>query len=54
MVLTSADPLDENSLENPTKVAPKTSQITLSGSSFPHSFPAHSVTVLRITAPAAP
>jgi alpha-L-arabinofuranosidase len=38
---------DENSLENPTKVVPKAGTFA-AGASFVYSFPAHSVTVLRI------
>jgi alpha-L-arabinofuranosidase len=45
-VLTGA-PEDENSLESPTKVAPLAGAFT-AGTSFTYSFPAHSVTVLRI------
>ena len=45
-VLTGA-PEDENSLENPTKVVPIAGTFA-AGTSFMYSFPAHSVTVLRI------
>ena len=45
-VLTGA-PQDENSLENPTKVVPMAGTFT-AGTSFAYSFPAHSITVLRI------
>jgi alpha-L-arabinofuranosidase len=47
-VLTSANPLDENSFEAPTRVAPRTSTRRVAGSSFAHTFPAHSLTILRI------
>lgn len=47
--LTSARPEDENSLDEPTKVAPKTLSID-AGPRFGHAFPPHSVTVLRIGA----
>ncbi|MCE5250557.1 carbohydrate binding domain-containing protein [bacterium] len=46
-VLTGA-PDDENSIANPTKVVPKTSTFA-AGSSFNYSFPAYSVTVLRVS-----
>ncbi len=48
IVLTSDKPTDENSLENPTKVSPVTSEITVNGDTIRHSFPGNSVTVLRI------
>ncbi len=50
IVLTSGSPKDENSLDEPTKVAPKTQTLALSGPSFQHSFPANSLTVLRVKA----
>jgi alpha-L-arabinofuranosidase len=40
-------PTDENSLENPTKVAPQVGTFA-AGKSFDYRFPAHSITVLRI------
>ena len=46
-VLTSASPDDENSLDEPTKVAPATRSIP-AGASFQHAFPPHSATVLRL------
>ena len=46
--LTSASPDDENSLENPTKVSPKTSQIDVHDGALSYTFPANSVTVLRV------
>jgi alpha-L-arabinofuranosidase len=48
IVLTSADVDDENTLDEPTKVAPKAVSITGVGPSFRHTFPAHSVTVVRL------
>ncbi len=48
IVLTSEKPTDENSLENPTKVSPKTTTLPLSGTSLTHKFPGNSFTVLRI------
>jgi alpha-L-arabinofuranosidase len=47
-VLTSANALDENTLENPTKVFPKTELIKVSGSSLTRSFPGNSLTVIRL------
>jgi alpha-L-arabinofuranosidase len=47
-VLTSENPGDENSLENPTKVSPKTEPVTFSGSSLTRAFPGNSFTVLRL------
>ncbi len=47
-VLTSASPTDENSLEEPTKVAPVTRSIAVAGPTFRHTFPAHSISVLRV------
>jgi alpha-L-arabinofuranosidase len=47
-VLASASPTDENSLERPTKVAPVTRSIAVSGPTFRHTFPAHSISVLRV------
>ncbi|MGE5295072.1 MAG: alpha-L-arabinofuranosidase C-terminal domain-containing protein, partial [Solirubrobacterales bacterium] len=47
-VLTSESATDENTLDEPTKVAPATQNVTLSGPVFEHTFPANSVTVLRI------
>ena len=49
-VLTSASPLDENTLDEPSKVTPKTETLTISGNRFIRSFPANSFTVLRIPA----
>jgi alpha-L-arabinofuranosidase len=48
IVLTSDKPTDENSLESPTKVSPKTSSLTLDNPVFDHTFPGNSVTVLRV------
>jgi alpha-L-arabinofuranosidase len=48
IILTSADPQDENTLEQPAKVAPVTRTVTLPGPGFPQSLPGNSVTVLRI------
>ena len=48
-VLSSASSLDENSLDNPTKVAPRKEQVSLSGNCISRKFHANSVTVLRIS-----
>ena len=50
IVLTSAKPTDENTLENPTKVSPKTEMVNFTGTSITHQFPGNSFTVLRIGA----
>jgi alpha-L-arabinofuranosidase len=47
-VLTSESPADENSLENPTKVSPKTEPVSFTGTSLKRSFPGNSFTVLRL------
>ncbi len=47
-VLASANAADENSLEHPTKVTPKTQTIAIPGPSFRHTLPANSVSVLRV------
>ncbi len=47
-VLTSQNATDENSLTEPTKVAPATKTIDVKGPSFQHAFPGNSVTILRV------
>jgi alpha-L-arabinofuranosidase len=47
-VLTSEEPTDENSLDDPLKVSPKTEAVSFSGSSLTRSFPGNSFTVLRL------
>ena len=47
-VLASPNAADENSLEQPTKVAPKTQSLEIPGPAFSHTFPANSVSVLRV------
>jgi alpha-L-arabinofuranosidase len=49
IVLTSASPLDENTLEQPTKVSPKNETIKLSGTVITRSFPGNSFTIIRIS-----
>ena len=46
-VLTGA-PLDENTFEQPTKIIPRTSSTAITGPSVIHTFPAHSLTIVRI------
>ncbi len=48
LMLTSTDPADENSLDNPAKVAPKTISFSPSEPQFRHVFPGNSLTVLRL------
>ncbi|MDP4275323.1 MAG: alpha-L-arabinofuranosidase C-terminal domain-containing protein [Bacteroidota bacterium] len=48
IVLTSASPLDENTLENPDKVSPKTEKVKFSGKNLTHNFPGNSLTVIRL------
>ncbi len=48
IVLASASELDENSLDQPNKVMPKEEKVTIKGGKITRSFPANSVTVLRI------
>ncbi len=48
ILLTSKNPLDENTLEDPTKVSPKTETIKFPGTTITRSFPGNSLTVLRI------
>ncbi|MCC6234425.1 MAG: DUF1080 domain-containing protein [Verrucomicrobiales bacterium] len=48
IVLTSSDPKDENTLDEPTKVAPKTTLIDVPQGPWTHTFPSHSLTILRV------
>jgi alpha-L-arabinofuranosidase len=48
IVLTSDKPEDENTLDAPTKVSPKTTTVAISGPALRHSFPGNSFTVLRV------
>jgi alpha-L-arabinofuranosidase len=50
IVLTSENPDDENSLEQPKNVAPVTGTIQNTGLAFQHVFPPNSLTVLRLKA----
>lgn len=47
-VLTAGDPAAENSFDQPELIAPRTGSIEAGGASFRHTFPAHSLTVIRI------
>jgi len=47
-VLTSASPTDENSFETPSKIVPVTTSLGRLAESFTHTFPAQSLSVLRI------
>jgi alpha-L-arabinofuranosidase len=47
-VLTSAKPGDENTLDDPTRVSPKTEVFDFSGANFTRAFPGNSFTVLRL------
>jgi len=46
--LTSGNPADENTLDQPTKVAPVTTTLNECGPFFTHTFPPNSVSVLRL------
>ena len=47
-MLASDKPEDENTLEQPTTVKPVTLTLNNAGAAFHHTFPANSVTVLRL------
>ena len=47
LVLTSANPTDENSIDEPLKVSPKTENISFEGANLTRAFPGNSLTVLR-------
>ena len=49
IVLASASPLDENTLDEPTKVSPKTEAVTFSGAALTRTFPGNSLTVFRLS-----
>ncbi len=51
ILLTSDNPADVNSLDAPTQVAPREAPLAGVSSDFPHDFPAHSLTVLRLKTP---
>lgn len=47
-VLTSARPEDENTLDQPLRVSPATTTVTGIAAEFSHTFPANSLTILRL------
>ena len=47
IVLTSSKPTDENSLAQPSRIAPVACSLDVSGSTIRHAFPGNSVTVIR-------
>ncbi|HJR60011.1 MAG TPA: alpha-L-arabinofuranosidase C-terminal domain-containing protein [Vicinamibacterales bacterium] len=47
-VLTSDNPLDENTFEQPARVVPKTLPLTLRGTAIPYAFAPYSLTVMRV------
>ena len=47
-ILTSVDPKDENSIDMPRKVIPRSEQVNGISNSFRYPFPAYSLTVLRL------
>ncbi len=50
ILLTSKNPLDENTLEEPTKVSPKTETLSISGNTIKRLFIGNSLTIIRIPA----
>jgi len=46
----SGQPMEVNTVDEPTRLSPKKQSINVAGTSFAHEFPAHSVTVLRLKA----
>lgn len=48
VVLTSDNPTDENTLDDPTKVSPKTESADFTGTDLTRTFPGNSFTVLRL------
>jgi alpha-L-arabinofuranosidase len=50
IVLTGSGPLEENSFASPDKIAPREEPVSGRVGEFRHTFPAHSVTVLRLKA----
>ncbi|MCI0487870.1 MAG: alpha-L-arabinofuranosidase, partial [Blastocatellia bacterium] len=48
IVLTSADPKDENSFEAPTRIAPNEKIINGVGASFKHTWPPYSLSIIRL------
>jgi alpha-L-arabinofuranosidase len=50
LVLSAPGPLEENSFGEPTRIAPREERVNVSGPVFTRTFPAYSVTVLRLRA----
>ena len=50
ITLTGAGPLEENSFSAPEKISPREEALNASAPTFTRTFPAHSVTVLRLRA----
>lgn len=50
LIVLSGDPEDENSLTEPNRVVPKSQPLEIQGGNFQHTFPPHSLSVLRIAA----
>jgi alpha-L-arabinofuranosidase len=48
-ILTSASPLDENTLEEPTKISPKTEAIKIAGTTLIRPFTGNSLTIIRLS-----
>jgi len=48
IVLTSDSPKDENTLDEPTKVSPKTTTLQIKDNQIKHAFPGNSFTVIRV------
>jgi alpha-L-arabinofuranosidase len=48
IVLTSASPLDENTLDEPQKVTPKTETLKITSTTLKQTFPGNSLTVIRL------
>ena len=47
-IVLSGAPSDENSIQAPTKIAPREENLPLTAPNFTHTFPAHSFTILRL------
>lgn len=47
-VLTSENPTDENTFEQPAKTVPKTATIAVSSPAFTHTFPRYSLSIIRV------
>lgn len=47
-LLTSDNPLDENTFEQPTRIVPQTTALKFAGPSLAHTFPPHSLSIIRV------